>query len=472
MKRNTAPTSPSRCAARRRRKICRPRALPASTKASSMCAARKTLFEACRRCFASIFTDRAISYRIDNGFDHFKVALSVAVMKMVRSDIARQRRHLHARYRIRISRRGLRHRRATASAKPSSRARSIPTSSTSTSRPCKQGFRAVLWRRLGRKQMRMIYGKRAAATRRSPDVPKPSGSGSAFPMTRCLSLARIRGRGSRSTIRNMPACRCRWISNGPRTAATASSTSFRRGPRRWPRSVRRSVFETYALKGHGTVSVTGRAVGEKIAAGRTRLIASARDLARFQAGRDSGRAGDQSGLGAGDEDRGRHHHRQGRPHLPCGDRGARAGHSRRGGRDARDREAQDRDAASRSPAPKATSDTSIRESLPSTSTRTPVSEARAAAHRDHGQCRHPRNGIPDRDAAASRRRPRPHGVHHQRAYRRAPDGAAQAGEDRLGQAKAAIARLVKGYRQPVRFLHPEAGGRRRHDCRGILSASR
>ena len=43
------------------------------------------LIKACRRCFASLFTDRAISYRIDNGFDHFKVALSVAVMKMVRS---------------------------------------------------------------------------------------------------------------------------------------------------------------------------------------------------------------------------------------------------------------------------------------------------------------------------------------------------------------------------------------------------
>jgi pyruvate, water dikinase len=46
------------------------------------------LFEACRQCFASIFTDRAIVYRIDNGFDHFKVALSVGVMKMVRSDLA------------------------------------------------------------------------------------------------------------------------------------------------------------------------------------------------------------------------------------------------------------------------------------------------------------------------------------------------------------------------------------------------
>jgi pyruvate,water dikinase len=46
------------------------------------------LFDAYRRCFASIFTDRAISYRTDNGFDHFKVALSVGVMKMVRSDRA------------------------------------------------------------------------------------------------------------------------------------------------------------------------------------------------------------------------------------------------------------------------------------------------------------------------------------------------------------------------------------------------
>ena len=46
------------------------------------------LFEACRRCFASIFTDRAISYRIDNKFDHFKVALSVGVMKMVKADRA------------------------------------------------------------------------------------------------------------------------------------------------------------------------------------------------------------------------------------------------------------------------------------------------------------------------------------------------------------------------------------------------
>jgi pyruvate,water dikinase len=47
----------------------------------------KDLLEKIKFCFASLFTDRAISYREDKGFDHFKVKLSVAVQKMVRSDV-------------------------------------------------------------------------------------------------------------------------------------------------------------------------------------------------------------------------------------------------------------------------------------------------------------------------------------------------------------------------------------------------
>ncbi len=46
------------------------------------------LLDACKRCYASLFTDRAISYRNEKGFDHLKVALSVGVQKMVRSDAA------------------------------------------------------------------------------------------------------------------------------------------------------------------------------------------------------------------------------------------------------------------------------------------------------------------------------------------------------------------------------------------------
>ena len=46
------------------------------------------LLGSCRRCFASLFTDRAISYRNEKGFEHMKVALSVGVQKMVRADEA------------------------------------------------------------------------------------------------------------------------------------------------------------------------------------------------------------------------------------------------------------------------------------------------------------------------------------------------------------------------------------------------
>ncbi|MFH0856373.1 MAG: phosphoenolpyruvate synthase [bacterium] len=45
------------------------------------------LLDACKKCVASLFTDRAISYRVDKKFDHFKIALSIGVQKMVRSDV-------------------------------------------------------------------------------------------------------------------------------------------------------------------------------------------------------------------------------------------------------------------------------------------------------------------------------------------------------------------------------------------------
>jgi pyruvate,water dikinase len=92
------------------------------------------LFETCRRCFASIFADRAISYRIDNGFDHFKVALSVGVMKMVRADRAASgvifTLDTESGFRDVVFIMA-----SMVSAKTSCRAPSIPTSFTSTSLP-------------------------------------------------------------------------------------------------------------------------------------------------------------------------------------------------------------------------------------------------------------------------------------------------------------------------------------------------
>jgi len=49
---------------------------------------KMSVLDACKRCFASLFTNRAISYRHDKGFGQFDVSLSIAVQKMVRSDSA------------------------------------------------------------------------------------------------------------------------------------------------------------------------------------------------------------------------------------------------------------------------------------------------------------------------------------------------------------------------------------------------
>jgi len=48
----------------------------------------KALLEAVKKCMASLFTDRAIAYRVENNFEHMKVGLSVGIQKMVRSDLA------------------------------------------------------------------------------------------------------------------------------------------------------------------------------------------------------------------------------------------------------------------------------------------------------------------------------------------------------------------------------------------------
>ena len=62
----------------------------------------KALINACKKSMASLFTDRAIIYRIEQGFDHLEVALSVGVQKMVRADKASAGVAFFSRYRNRF----------------------------------------------------------------------------------------------------------------------------------------------------------------------------------------------------------------------------------------------------------------------------------------------------------------------------------------------------------------------------------
>ncbi|PSB29234.1 phosphoenolpyruvate synthase [Chlorogloea sp. CCALA 695] len=111
---------------------------------------------ACHRCFASLFTDRAISYRHHRGFDHLDVALSVGVQKMVRSDLAcsgvmfsidtetgfKNAVLLSAAY-------GLGENVVQGAVNPDEYSVFKPT--------LKQGFRPILKKRVGSKELKMVY---------------------------------------------------------------------------------------------------------------------------------------------------------------------------------------------------------------------------------------------------------------------------------------------------------------------------
>ncbi|TPQ39100.1 phosphoenolpyruvate synthase [Bradyrhizobium guangdongense] len=239
------------------------------------------LMDACRRCFASLFTDRAISYRIDNGFDHFKVALSVAVMKMVRSDLAasgvmftldtesgfQDVVFVTGAY-------GLGENVVQGIVDPDEFYVHKPTFNA--------GFRAVLSRRLGGKAKRMVYGRGHKTTRNVATAPNDRrrfciNDNEVLTLAGCAVL--VEGHYSNRAGKPTP-MDVEWAKDGKDGAlyiiqARPETVASRRKP---------EALERYVLKTPGKAIAEGRAVGEKIAAGRIRLIKNERELGKFQPG--------------------------------------------------------------------------------------------------------------------------------------------------------------------------------------------
>ncbi len=243
----------------------------------------ENLLDACRRCFASLFTDRAIHYRIDQGFDHFKVSLSVGIMKMVRSDLAasgvmfsldtetgfRDVVFITGAY-------GLGENVVQGAVDPDEFYVHKPT--------FEAGHRAVLRRALGAKKIKMIYarGRTREATRNVPTSPDERAR-YCIDDADVLTLADYAIKVERHYSAKAGADRpmdMEWAKDGldgriylvqarPETVA-----SQRRG----------GVLETYVLKEHGEVLVSGRAVGSRIAAGAVRVIPDVAHLPQFRPG--------------------------------------------------------------------------------------------------------------------------------------------------------------------------------------------
>jgi pyruvate,water dikinase len=241
------------------------------------------LFEAYRRCCASIFTDRAIVYRNDNGFDHFKVALSVGVMKMVRSDLAASgvafTLDTESGFRDVVfvtGSWGLGENIVQGKVDPDEFYVHKPT--------FRQGYRAVLSRSLGSKLLRLVYARgHGEASTRNLATRRSERERYCLSDAEVLELAdyaiRIEDHYSRLAGQPTP-MDIEWAKDGADgrlyiVQARPETAASRRAP---------GAFETYTLKTGGAVLATGRAVGEKIGSGTVRVVTDVHDLAAFRPG--------------------------------------------------------------------------------------------------------------------------------------------------------------------------------------------
>ncbi|MEH2086781.1 phosphoenolpyruvate synthase [Nostoc sp.] len=257
---------------------------------------------ACHKCFASLFTDRAISYRHAKGFDHFSIALAVGVQKMVRSDLAtsgvmfsidtetgfKDAALITAAY-------GLGENVVQGSVNPDEYYVFKPT--------LKTGFRPIIDKKLGSKELKMIYDDGSKFTKNVLVSPSERGK-FALSDEEILQLAswgcliedhysQVHGIFTPMDIE--------WAKDGitnqlfivqarPETVQSQKTGNVLRsyrlilGNREWGIGNGENSHSSLADSQSLIPLVTGSAIGEAISQGKARLILDVQKLEQFQVG--------------------------------------------------------------------------------------------------------------------------------------------------------------------------------------------
>lgn len=243
----------------------------------------QALLDSCKRCFASLFTDRAIHYRIDQGFDHFKLALSIGIMKMVRSDLDASGVMFSLDTESEFSdvvfitgAYGLGENVVQGAVDPDEFYVHKPT--------FEQGHRAVLRRTLGAKKIKMIYSDRRTreATRNiatSADERNRFCLNDADVLTLADYAIKIEKHYSTKAGQAKP-MDIEWAKDG--LDGTLYIVQAR--PETVVSQLRGMILEQYRLKDKAEPIITGHAVGSKIAAGNARIIDNVEQLNTFNPG--------------------------------------------------------------------------------------------------------------------------------------------------------------------------------------------
>lgn len=241
-----------------------------------------SLLESCRACFASLFTDRAIHYRVERGYGPAELALSIGVQQMVRSDVGtsgvmftldtetgfRDVILINASY-------GLGENIVKGSITPDECYVFKPT--------LKNGFRPILRKMIGSKEFKLVYD--SDPSKRVKNIPVPEEERIQFCLSEdeILQLARwgclIEEHYSSRKGSPVP-MDIEWAKDGVTgelfiLQARPETVQSQRDP---------NLIESFHLGRRGTVLVSGRAIGEKIATGPVRIIASTQQLHEFQEG--------------------------------------------------------------------------------------------------------------------------------------------------------------------------------------------
>ena len=229
------------------------------------------LLKAVQKCIASLFTNRAISYRVDKGFDHFSIALSVGVQKMVRSDLAASgvmftidTESGFAGTVLINSIYGLGENIVQGKVTPDEFLVFKPTG-------------ALIYSRASAKKIKMIYNPGGA--RPVKDVPVPVAQQNKYSITSAQALTLAKW-GMAIEAHYGRAMDIEWALDGQ-----DNKLYIVQARPETIHSVRDySVVEEYKLLQKGKLLVSGKSVGNKIGAGQVHKIMNVKDIGKFKQG--------------------------------------------------------------------------------------------------------------------------------------------------------------------------------------------
>ncbi|HLF54259.1 MAG TPA: phosphoenolpyruvate synthase [Candidatus Nanoarchaeia archaeon] len=240
------------------------------------------LLDACKRCFASLFTNRAIAYRAEHKFDHFKVYLSIGVQKMVRSDLAcagvmftldtetgfPDVVFITGSY-------GLGESVVQGAVNPDEFYVFKPT--------LRHGFKPLIDKRLGEKATKIIYSEEGTKPIKKIDTPVEERKKFCLTDEEVLMLAEwgveIEDHYGKKKGRWCP-MDIEWAKDGRNNELYIVQAR----PETVQSQKNRNIIEEYKLKQKGKVLATGKSVGNKIAQGPAHVIRDVRDISQFKPG--------------------------------------------------------------------------------------------------------------------------------------------------------------------------------------------